>query len=134
MLKPFPSEQVTVIPFEKNFYELYHLFDMFVHVPIGREYEAFGQIYVEAMAASIPCVVTMAGIALEIVKDDYNAIVVDYKNSEQITKALLALSTDQDLRQKLIQNGRTTVDKRFEYSRYISELETLYTRIYKREI
>jgi glycosyltransferase involved in cell wall biosynthesis len=132
-LQTFSHEEITLIPFEKKFHELYQLFDFFVHVPIEKQYEAFGQIYIEALAAGIPSVFTMAGIAPEIIEDGYNAVVVDFKNSEQITEALQNLSADTSRREKLIENGKMSVQGKFEFSRHLQEQETMYTRIYKKE-
>ncbi|MDP4261654.1 MAG: glycosyltransferase family 4 protein [Bacteroidota bacterium] len=127
MVDEFRPEEITAIPFENNIYELYQLFDVFVHVPVGKHYEAFGQIYIEALAGGIPSVVTMAGIAPELIRDRYNALVVDYKNSEQIAAGLVTILTDHELRKQIIQNGKASVQNRFDYSRYINELETMYT-------
>ncbi len=44
-----------------------------MHVTIGKHYEAFGQIYVEALAAGIPSVFTLTGIAPEIIEHEHNA-------------------------------------------------------------
>src|SRR5256885_4070776 len=41
------------------------LLDVFVHAPIAPQVEAFGQVYVEAMAAGVPSVITRAGIRSE---------------------------------------------------------------------
>lgn len=132
MLADFSPEQVITVPFEINIYELYQVFDIFVHVTIGKHYEAFGQIYVEALAAGIPSVFTLTGIAPEIIQHEYNALVVDYKNADQIRDAILRLMRESELRTKLIRNGKDTVRGRFEFERYIKELEDFYSGIMKK--
>jgi glycosyltransferase involved in cell wall biosynthesis len=132
-MKTFKPEEITLIRFEKKFYELYQLFDFFVHVPVGKRFEAFGQIYVEALAAGIPSVFTLAGIGAEIIKDDYNAIVVDFKNSAQITEALNKLAADPCLQEKLSQNGKASVLGKFDFSRHVHEHEVLYTKLYEKK-
>jgi glycosyltransferase involved in cell wall biosynthesis len=128
MLKDFSPDQVKAVEFESNIYELYQVFDIFVHVPVGKHYEAFGQIYIEALAAGIPSVFTMAGIAAEFIRHEHDALVVDYKSPEGIRDAILRILKDQDLRNRLIQNGKESVRGKFEFSRYITELESFYTK------
>jgi glycosyltransferase involved in cell wall biosynthesis len=83
-LSQLNSDQYCTIKFEKDLYSLYQLFDVFVHVPIDEHSEAFGQTYVEALAAGVPSVFTLSGIASEFVIDRRNAVVVDYKNADAI--------------------------------------------------
>ena len=63
LLQQLPTKNYIEIEFEENIFALYKLFDIFIHVPISPELEAFGQTYVEALAAGIPSVFTLSGIA-----------------------------------------------------------------------
>jgi glycosyltransferase involved in cell wall biosynthesis len=131
MLSEFKPEQIKVVEFESNIYELYQVFDIFLHTPVGKHYEAFGQIYIEALLTGVPSVITKAGIAAEVITHEYNALVVDYKNSEQIAIAIKRILTDEELRQRLIKNGKESMTGKFEFSRYIHELEQFYTGAYE---
>lgn len=88
MLKQLPDHSYREIRFEYNLFALYKLFDVFVHVPEYAEYEAFGQVYVEALAAGVPSVFTLSGIALEFIEDRKNALVCKYGDSSDIYNAL----------------------------------------------
>ena len=125
-LSQFGSKQYGTIKFEKDLYSLYHLFDVFVHVPIDEHSEAFGQTYIEALAAGIPSVFTLSGIASEFVKNQENAIVVGYKNSDEIYEGINLILKDVDLKSKLISNGRADVMKYFDVLKMIKSLEALY--------
>lgn len=125
-LSQFNSDQFCTIKFEKDLYSLYQLFDVFVHVPIDEHSEAFGQTYVEALAAGIPCVFTLSGIASEFVKDRENAIVVDYKNADAVYEGIQLILNDVDLKNKLIVNGRNDVMNQFDVVKMIKSLEVLY--------
>ncbi len=125
-LSQFNSNQFCTVKFEKDLYSLYQLFDVFVHVPIDEHSEAFGQTYVEALAAGIPCVFTLSGIATEFIKDRENAIVVDYKNADEIYEGIRFVLNDPDLKKKLITNGRNDVIKQFDIVKMINSLEVLY--------
>lgn len=125
-LKQFNSDQFCTIKFEKDLYSLYQLFDVFVHVPIDEHSEAFGQTYVEALAAGIPCVFTLSGIASEFVENCENAVVVDYKNSDAIFDGIQLILKNTDLKNNLISNGRNHVMKQFDVVKMINSLEVLY--------
>jgi glycosyltransferase involved in cell wall biosynthesis len=126
-LKSLPKESYCEIEFEHNLFALYHLFDVFVHVPIDEEIEAFGQIYVEALAAGTPSVFTNSGIAREFIQHDKNALLVDFQNTEQIYSAIKSLLTDKDLGKRLSENGKKSVKEKFSLQNMISTLENLYS-------
>ena len=99
---------------------------MFVHAPVGRDYEAFGQVYVEALAMGVPSVVTLSGVACDIIEDGRNALVVPYRDSESIYRALDRLMEDEALRRELSTNGRATAGV-FRESRMAEELDRMYS-------
>ena len=126
MLEDLPKDNYCEIVFENNLFALYHLFDVFVHTPIDKEVEAFGQIYVEALAAGIPTIVTKSGISREFIHDKKNALVVDFKNHNQIYDAMLKILSDKKLTERIIKNGKKSVQEMFSLKRMISTLEKLY--------
>jgi glycosyltransferase involved in cell wall biosynthesis len=125
-LKSLPSSSFRLIPFEKDIMAAYKCMDVFVHTPIDEHSEAFGQIYVEALAAGVPSVFTLSGIAPDFIEDRNNALVVPFKNSDAIYKALINLSENRQLRQELCSNGMKTVAERFQLQTMITKLEQLY--------
>lgn len=125
-LKSIPSENFIEIPFETDIFSLYKLFDVFVHVPITAQIEAFGQTYIEALAAGIPSVFTLSGISNEFIVNDHNALVVPYQNPNEIYTAIEKLLTNKELAQKISSNGRTDVNKLFGLDKMILSLESLY--------
>ena len=126
MLKNIPPNNYLKIKFEKDIFSLYKLFDIFIHVPINLEIEAFGQTYVEPLASGIPSIFTLSGVANEFIRDNYNALVVPYKNSEAIYHSILELTKNDELRNQLIQNGYSSTEAIFSLNLSISQLETLY--------
>ncbi len=125
-LADLPAKSYVEIPFEEDVFALYRIFDIFVHVPIDARSEAFGQTYIETMLSGLPSVVTRSGIASEIVEDRKNALVVPYKDSKAITRALNELKNDADLYDLIRKNGYKTVKKRFSLENMIQKLEDLY--------
>ncbi len=124
-LNAIPQENIEVVPFEKNVFALYSLFDVYIHVPVNNSCEAFGQTYVEALAAGVPSVFTLSGIANEFVIDNKNALVVPYKDSKAIFEATKQLIEHKDLREKLRRNGLVSV-KQFNFDDYINKLMKIY--------
>ena len=103
-----------------------NLFDVYVHVPIDAELEAFGQTYVEALAAGIPSVFTRSGVAREFIRHEHNALLVDFQNAEQVYQAIGRLLTDAVLRDTLIKNGREDIKVPFSLETMMNKLEKLY--------
>lgn len=128
LLGMLPSKNYRLISFEKALGELYQCFDLFVHVPVDKEVEAFGQTYVEALAAEVPSIFTLSGIAPDFIKDGHNAWVVPYRDSNAILSALLGLWRDPIMRSRLRNNGWDSVKEEFSISRMILSLEELYGR------
>ena len=127
LLAEIPGKNVCIIPFEEDFPSLYRLFTLFVHVPVNDHCEAFGQVYVEAMALAIPSVFTLSGIAREFIKDEENALVVSYESSEAILRAMKRLLADEPLRNKLVSNGKRSVHEQFGVMEMIRSFESIYS-------
>jgi glycosyltransferase involved in cell wall biosynthesis len=128
LLKDLPKRNYNEIVFENNIFALYHLFDIFVHVPIDDSVEAFGQIYVEALASGIPSVFTLSGIATEFIEDKKNALVVPYKNADAIYEAMLSILQNKVLAQRITTNGKKDVEEQFGLENFIASLEALYAK------
>lgn len=126
MLQSLPGDSFIEIRFEEDLAALYHLFDVFVHVPVDPHVEAFGQTYIEALISRIPSVFTLSGIAREFVTHKHNAWVVDFKSSDQIVEGIKAILSNAGLREVLRRNGLESTQQ-FSLDRHILALEKLYS-------
>ena len=126
LIKKLPEKNYIEIVFEEDNAALYKLFDVFVHVPVDSEIEAFGQIYIEALAVGIPSVFTLSGVAREFIVNKENALVVNFRSAEQIFDAVCSILQDGDLRDKIIQNGKRAIEKNFSLPMFIEKLEKIY--------
>lgn len=126
LLQQLPTDSYTEIEFESNLFALHKSFDVFIHTPIDAECEAFGQIYIEALAAQTPCIFTLSGIANEFIQSEYNATVVPYKSSKAILHSLIALSTNKQLCTKLTESGFESIQDKFTIAVKLAALEKLY--------
>lgn len=126
LLAALPAGSFVEIEFEHDLFALYRLFDIYVHVPIDPELEAFGQTYVEALASGIPSVFTLSGVAREFIVQERNALVVGFQDAEQIRQAIKRLLSDPSLQERLIEQGIKDVSEKFSLGLMISKLEDLY--------
>jgi len=107
-LKQLPANNYVEIKYD-NAHHLFKSFDLFVHVPISPSVEAFGLVYLEALAAGVPSIFTKSGVANEFARHQENSWIVDYKNAEQIAQGLLELYENKELCKKMTAQGRVDV-------------------------
>lgn len=124
-LASLPPDSYREIPFEQDLFALYRLFDIFLQIPVDPEIEAFGQTYVEALAAGVPSVFTLSGVASEFIRDGENALVVGFRDSDAILAAIRRLAADPALGRRLADQGRLAA-ARFDIDVMIRKLNALY--------
>ena len=78
---------------------------------LNSAYEGFSHLLLEAMACGLPVITTNVCGNPEIIQDEYNGLLVEYNNKEQIKNAILRLWKDENLRKKFIENGKRTLEK-----------------------
>lgn len=125
-VRRLPARNYREIPFEPDLFALYRLFDVYVHTPVDSRIEAFGQTYVEALIARVPCVFTLSGIGMEFIQDGRNALVVPYRAPVPTAEAILRIVADDALARRLTQNGRRDVESRFHATRMVEALSAIY--------
>ena len=91
--------------------------------------EAFGFVNTEAMMTPLPVIATKVGGIPEIVKDKETGILIDPKNSEKLTKALLELIPDLKKQESLAVAGFDRVIKNFDAKKMAKEYEKLYKNL-----
>lgn len=123
------GSQYLLIDFEKDIFSLYRSFDVFVHVPIDRYVEAFGQTYVEALMLEVPSVFTLSGIANDFIVDNKNAVVVAHQDSNAIYEAMKRILTEPETRENIVREGKKNVLELFQYERLGKQLDLLYSEL-----
>jgi glycosyltransferase involved in cell wall biosynthesis len=113
LLSQLPENSFREIVFEKDIPALFNSFNAFVHVPIDDHSEAFGQVYIESLAAGCCMICTKSGIALDFIENNRNALVVDYENSDEIYRAIKIVLVDEKKRMKIIETGRVDSKSNF---------------------
>ncbi|MDP2947233.1 MAG: glycosyltransferase family 4 protein, partial [Nanoarchaeota archaeon] len=74
-------------------------------------YEGMSHLILEAMACGLPVITTNVCGNPEVVQNEYNGLLVEYNNKEQLKNAILKLWRDEELRKKFIGNGHKTLEK-----------------------
>lgn len=126
--KTLPKEAFVEIPFEREIYALYTLFDVFVHAPVDPVCEAYGQIYVEALALARPCVFTLSGVAREFAQRDVNARIASFCSAESLYHEITALLDAPERARALAAQGQADVFARYGLAPYMRNLAAVYDR------
>jgi glycosyltransferase involved in cell wall biosynthesis len=126
LLRNLPNNSYTLVKFENDMPSAYACMNIFIHAPIDPEVEAFGQIYVEALASGIPSIFTLSGISTEFVKHEENALVVPFRDTQALISTIQKLIKDDKLRLRLMNHASTDIFEKFSLSRMTESLRTLY--------
>jgi glycosyltransferase involved in cell wall biosynthesis len=84
-------EIIKEIPWQIDMSEFYSSIDVLIHVPTSASVEAFGMVYIEALAAGVPSIFTQSGILNNLLNLEQYFTIVDYCSSHSIQSALQSL-------------------------------------------
>jgi glycosyltransferase involved in cell wall biosynthesis len=121
------GDRVGLVPFQEDTAPVYRALDVAVHASTNPE--PFGLAIVEAMASRRPVVVSAAGGAAEIVRDGENGLTHLPGDVSGLAKALERLCRDEELRHRLGQRARCTVQQQHSIQRVATDLSQVYERV-----
>lgn len=90
--------------------------------------EGFGLALLDAMAAGVPVVASRVGGIEEIIEHEYNGILFEKENSRELAERIIQILGNEELRKKLIENGKKTL-KKFSWEKMGSEVDAVYEAI-----
>lgn len=93
LLMSLPETNYQFIPHISDIDEFMASLDLFIHVPVGPYEEAFGLVYIEALAAGVPSVFTLSGVLHDLEGLENYCEIVPYRNQKAIFEAMMKLST-----------------------------------------
>jgi glycosyltransferase involved in cell wall biosynthesis len=70
--------------------------------------EGFGLALAEGLVAGLPCVATPTGVAPELIQPGTNGFLVDRNDHSSLTKVLLMLTKNSNLRKRLTEGAKIT--------------------------
>jgi colanic acid/amylovoran biosynthesis glycosyltransferase len=91
------------------------LYDMVVlpSVELGHEFEGIPVSLMEAMAAGIPCIATRTGAISELIPDERCGILVEQRDSQALSDAILMLARNPNRRKDIIVTAAKRIDQAF---------------------
>jgi glycosyltransferase involved in cell wall biosynthesis len=106
--------------------EFYRRADVYVAPSVWDE--PLGLVILEAMAAGTPVIVTRKGGITSIIKDGYNGFLVRARNSQEIADKVNLLLSDENMRLRMAQKARRTVEEKFTWEEVAGRFENIYSK------
>jgi glycosyltransferase involved in cell wall biosynthesis len=88
--------------------------------------EPFGRVNIEAMAAGKPVIASRVGGIPEVVEDHVNGLLVPKGDADALAKAMIKLIENAALRRRLGENGRRSVEEKFDTKKQVKDLEAIF--------
>jgi glycosyltransferase involved in cell wall biosynthesis len=126
LLDGLPHDSYRTIVFENDIAALYRVFNCFVHIPVTSTAEAFGQTYLESLASHIPSVFTPSGVAPEFIRNGEQALLVPFRDSEPVLRAILHVLDNPVDAAAMAERGYQAVSEIFDVRQKVAALEQLY--------
>ncbi len=97
--------------------------DIFVRPSLS---EGLGTAFLEAMAAGLAIIGTPVGGIPDFLKDRETGLFCQPKNPKDIADKIMEIVKNQDLRQKLVKNGRKLVEEKYDWDIIAKKFENVY--------
>ncbi|WP_294184181.1 glycosyltransferase family 4 protein [uncultured Clostridium sp.] len=102
------------------------LFDVGI---LTSKWEGFGLVLAEYMAANKPIVAFNSGGIPDVVRNNYNGLLIDYGDIDRFCHAIIEIKNNDKLRKYLVNNGYKSVNEMFNAERVAREHEELYLKL-----
>jgi glycosyltransferase involved in cell wall biosynthesis len=121
------GNNVTIVDFQKNIWQIYDAIDISVVPSI--EPEPFGLVATEAMLSNKAVIAANHGGLCEIVIDNETGLFFEPRNVDDLAKKIEQLVLNPDLREKYGNNGNKRVKDVFSTEQYVSLFEKKYIEL-----
>lgn len=105
--------------------ELIHLYLLSDVFAFPTDYEIFGIVFLEAMAAGLPIISTDRPYIKEILQDGDAGILVK-REQKEFEEGIISLLDDEGLRKRLSNNGKKAVEEKYHLGEVVNQLWDLY--------
>ncbi|MBD3282252.1 MAG: glycosyltransferase [Candidatus Portnoybacteria bacterium] len=116
------QKQVILKGIIKDAYKYLKAFDVFVLPSVK---EGFPWTAIEAMTAKIPIIATKVGALPYFIKNKENGILINAKSPKEISRTAIELIQKEELREKISENQRKTVEEKFNINKMVKEIEKI---------
>ena len=120
------SDTVKFLGARKDVMPLLAISDVFC---LPSRSEGFSNALVEAMASGLPCVATRVGGNAEALANGQSGYIVDSDDPQAMAERVMILLRDPELRGRMGQRGRDTVESRFSAHSMITQLAGVYDEL-----
>ncbi|WP_431137274.1 glycosyltransferase family 4 protein [Psychroserpens mesophilus] len=93
--------------------------------------EGFSRSVLESMAAGLPIVTTPVGANKDVIKNDYNGVLINPGDLKSMELNLIRLLGNQQLRDTLSHNGKVTFENEFEETKVVDRYVNLFNTLMK---
>jgi glycosyltransferase involved in cell wall biosynthesis len=88
--------------------------------------EGLPNVVLEAMAMEVPVVATRIAGVPKVIDEGRNGLLVNPGSVEELTAGLLRLCQEEELRRRLSQEGRRTIEERYSFARRMRKIAAIY--------
>lgn len=129
IIKQYNIEELVIIHNWLNKEQMAMLYRTTAIYCIASKQEGFPMSFLEAASYGIPIVTTPVGGLVDVIENRKNCMVFDFNDHKILTKQLISLIEDSELRDKISVNLRSLVKTKFSITSINNELENLYSSI-----
>ena len=120
------KDKIELLGQVDNMNSFYRKLDIFILPSI--QPEPFGLVVIEAMNNKLPVVATNHGGPVEIIENNIDGFLVDYKNAKEMAQVVNKLIKDKELRSYITTNAEKKVKEQFNVNRYVDEISCILDR------
>ncbi|MCX7871524.1 MAG: glycosyltransferase, partial [bacterium] len=114
-----------------NVEDLIPNFDVGVLCSYKEKGEGLSNSVLEYMACGVPPIITDIGAAREIIEPNVTGLLFEAGNPKELADKILELFNNTELRYKIGNNAKLSVFKKFDYDRYLKEIEDYIIRVHE---
>jgi glycosyltransferase involved in cell wall biosynthesis len=125
------DDTIEFTGFVENISDILSESDIFIQPSLQ---EGSGSISVfEAMLSGVPVITTTCDGLPEDIENNFSGILIPPMNSESLAKAIMNLSTNNELINRLVSNGIKTVEEKLDMNKMIEGLILLHNKIWNKQ-
>ena len=118
--------RMKLLGYRADVIELYEAMDMYV---LSSLREGLPNVVLEAMAMEVPVAATRIAGVPRVIEDGHNGLLVAPGSVEELTTAILRMSHEKELRGRLAQQGRRTIEDRYSFARRMQKIAAIYDEL-----